>query len=98
VLAGLPPVFFTLPGEVGFLVVGLIGAFAGASYLLGSRAVRAGKPLPMSLTERARRGFKANVAKRRGDTAEQGLQRPRPNNTPPPRPPSRPPATRRPTR
>ncbi len=99
VLAGLPPVFFTLPGEVGFLVVGLIGAFAGASYLLGSRAVRAGKPLPMSLTERAKRGFKANAAKRRGAAAAgKEPQRPRPHSNPPQRPPSRPPAARRPTR
>lgn len=77
VLAGLPPVFFTLPGEVGFLVVGLFGAFAGASYLLGSRAVRAGRPLPETLSQRARRGVQQSVAKRRGDTTARGLQRPR---------------------
>ena len=76
VLAGLPPVFFTLPGPVGFLVVGLIGAFAAASYLLGSRAVRAGKPLPATLGQRARRGLQDSVAKRRGDTNSKGLRRP----------------------
>ena len=76
VLAGLAPVFFTLPGPVGFLVVGLIGAFAAASYLLGSRAVRAGKPLPATLGQRARRGLQDSVAKRRGDTNSKGLRRP----------------------
>ncbi len=76
VLGCLPPVFFTLPGEIGFLVVGLIGAFAGATYLLGWRAVRAGKPVPLSLTARARRGLAAEVAKRRGNTPEKGTQRP----------------------
>jgi Major Facilitator Superfamily len=55
VLAGLPPVAFTLPGAVGFLVVGLIGAIALAIYLEGSRrrrrtsrarTSRPGRPLP----------------------------------------------------
>ncbi|MDO8364630.1 MAG: MFS transporter [Actinomycetota bacterium] len=76
VLAGLPPVFFTLPGQVGFLVVGLIGAFAGASFFIGSKAVRSGKPVPMTLTARARRGLAANVAKRRGNTPAGGTARP----------------------
>ena len=92
VLGCLPPVFFTLPGEVGFLVVGLIGAFAATSYLIGSRQVRAGRPLPPSLTQRARRGLAANVAKRRGNTPAGGTSRPdvRPSRpgreTPPPLP------------
>ncbi len=76
VLGCLPSVFFTLPGEIGFLVVGLIGAFASASYLLGWRAVRAGKPVPLSLTARARRTLAAEVAKRRGSTPVKGTQRP----------------------
>ncbi|MDO8391604.1 MAG: MFS transporter [Actinomycetota bacterium] len=81
VLAGLVPVFFTLPGAVGFLVVGLIGAFAAASYLLGSRAVRSGKPLPASLGQRAKRGLQDSVARRRGDTTARGIQRPRPSRS-----------------
>jgi len=76
VLAGLPPVFFTLPGQVGFLVVGLVGTFAAASYLIGSRAVQSGKPLPMSLTQRARRGLETTVAKRRSNTPPKGNERP----------------------
>ena len=77
VLAGLPPVFFTLPGEIGFLVVGLIGLFAMVTYLFGYRAVKAGRPAPATLTQRAKAGFHANVAKRRGDTASKGMRRPR---------------------
>jgi hypothetical protein len=51
VLAGLPPVAFTLPGSVGFLVVGLIGAAATAIYVEGRRRgrhgrARHGQPLP----------------------------------------------------
>ena len=76
VLGCLPSVFFTLPGEIGFLVVGLIGAFAAATYLLGWRAVRAGKPVPLSLTARARRTLAAEVAKRRGNTPVKGTHRP----------------------
>ncbi|MCY7300220.1 MAG: MFS transporter, partial [Ilumatobacteraceae bacterium] len=77
VLAALPPVFFTLPGQVGFLVVGLVGTFAAASYLIGSRAVQSGKPLPMSLTQRARKGLETTVAKRRGNTPPNGNTRPK---------------------
>ena len=76
VLAGLPPVLFTLPGQVGFLVVGLVGSFAAASYLIGSRAVQSGKPLPPSLTQRARKGLETTVAKRRGSTPPGGNPRP----------------------
>lgn len=65
VLAGLPPVAVTLPGRVGFLVVGLMGAFAMVTYLIGSRAVRVGKPIPPSLSERARRAVASEVGKRR---------------------------------
>lgn len=77
VLCGLPPVFFTLPGQVGFLVVGLVGTFAAASYLIGSRAVQSGKPMPKSLTQRAREGLETTVAKRRGNTPPKGDPRPK---------------------
>ncbi|MGB8858831.1 MAG: MFS transporter [Ilumatobacteraceae bacterium] len=76
VLAGLPPVFFTMPGQVGFVVVGVAGAFATASYLIGSKAMQAGKPLPMSLTQRARQGLAANLAKRRRNVPASGSERP----------------------
>ncbi|CAN0417865.1 unnamed protein product, partial [Phaeothamnion confervicola] len=65
VLAGLPPVLFTLPGQVGFLVVGLIGAFASASYLIGAKAVRSGRPVPPTLTARAKRGIQATAGRAR---------------------------------
>jgi hypothetical protein len=54
VLAGVPPVLFTLPGRVGFLVVAGIGAFALVTFVIGSRALNSGKPLPPSLSARAR--------------------------------------------
>lgn len=55
VLAAMPPVAFTLPGSVGFFVVGLIGIAGTAIYLEGRRrgrrakaraAARRGRPLP----------------------------------------------------
>ena len=76
VLAGLPPVFFTLPGEIGFLVVGLFGLFATVTYVFGYRAVRAGRPAPATLTQRAKAGIKGGVARRRGDTSSKGIRRP----------------------
>jgi MFS family permease len=65
VLAGLPPVAFTLPGWIGFLLVGVIGLFAMVTYLAGSKAVRAGKPVPPSLTQRATRSVATEVRRRR---------------------------------
>ena len=76
VLAALPPVFFTMPGQVGFVVVGALGSFAAATYLIGSRAVAAGKPLPESLAQRARRGLATSATKRRGNTPPKGSTRP----------------------
>lgn len=82
VIAALVPVAFTLPGQLGFLVVGLIGATASATYLLGWRAMKAGKPLPMSLTQRAKR----EISRRRGNTPPAGQRRPAPRTiTPDPR-------------
>jgi MFS family permease len=44
VLAGLPPVAFTLPGQVGFLVVGLMGVAALVLYLRGTNRRRPTAP------------------------------------------------------
>ena len=44
VLAGLPPVAFTLPGAAGFLVVGLMALAGVVLYLKGSRPRRRGAP------------------------------------------------------
>jgi hypothetical protein len=65
VLAGVFPVLFTLPGRIGFLVVGLIGVFASFSYIVGSKAARAGKPVPPTLTARARQTLRKEFARRR---------------------------------
>lgn len=46
VLAAIIPVAYTLPGPLGFAVVGLIGAFGMVTYVLGWQAVRSGRPLP----------------------------------------------------
>ena len=81
VVAGVVPVLFTLPGRLGFLVVGLLGAFAGLTYLFGARAVRSGRPVPPSLAERARRGLHNEVVRRRsrdGNTPMVGTTRPLP--------------------
>ena len=76
VLSGLPPVLFTLPGAIGFLVVGLVGLGAGTSYFIGQRAVRSGLDVPTSLTRRAGRRLQATAARRRADTTARGLSRP----------------------
>jgi hypothetical protein len=55
VIAAFIPVVIPFPGWAGFLVVGLMGAFAAASYLFGSRHLRVQGRLPQSLTGRARR-------------------------------------------
>jgi Major Facilitator Superfamily len=55
VIAAFIPVVIPFPGWAGFLVVGLMGAFAAVSYVLGSRHLRTQGRLPDSLTGRARR-------------------------------------------
>lgn len=65
VLAAVPPVLFTMPGQIGFLVVALMGSFAAMTFLVGSRAVKAGRPVPLSLTQRVvrrRRGARGRSA------------------------------------
>lgn len=69
VLGAVPPVLFTLPGQIGFLVVGVLGAFAVTTYIVGTRAVKAGKPLPPTLSQRVRRGIR-----RRGSAPEGSSQ------------------------
>ena len=80
VLAGVPPVLFTLPGQLGFLIVGIIGAFATSSYLIGTKAMQAGRPVPPTLTARARRTLSREVQRRRARHATSTVPaaRPRP--------------------
>jgi hypothetical protein len=65
VAAAIVAVVLGLPGRLGFLVVGLIGVFAVVTYLVGSRAVRAGRPIPESLSGKARRTVQREVGRRR---------------------------------
>lgn len=65
VLGGLPPVLFTPPGEVGFLIVGLIASFSVVTYVLGTRSVRAGKAVPETMRRRAGRRMMAEVERRK---------------------------------
>jgi hypothetical protein len=73
VLAGVVPVLLTVPGRLGFLVVGLIASGGALSYVLGSRAAAAGR------TRRRRRDGDARPRPGRPDGAS-----PRP--LPPPKP------------
>lgn len=65
VLAGVVPVLFTLPGQIGYLIVGLMGVFGTVSAVVGARAERAGRPLPPTLTARARATLRNEVSRRR---------------------------------
>lgn len=81
VVAAVVPVLFSLPGSIGFLVVGSLGAFGGVSYVIGSKAVLAGRPPPQSLASRARQGLRKEVGKRRErreGTPTSGTSRPLP--------------------
>lgn len=87
VAAAVFAVLLTLPGRLGFTVVALIGAFASASYLVGSRAVRAGRPIPRPVSQRV-----AKIVETSGQIARPGSRarrRSAGNERPPPRrPPS----------
>ena len=65
VIGGVIASIFLFPGWVGFLIVGVIGAFATLTYLVGVRAVRAGRPIPESMAARARREIATAAARRR---------------------------------
>lgn len=65
VLAGVIPVFLSLPGQVGFLVVGLMGSFAAVTYMVSARAVHAGRPVPPTLSARARTSLRKEMIRRR---------------------------------
>ena len=89
VIAGVLPVLFTLPGQVGYLIVGLIGLFGTTSAIVGARAARAGRPLPPTLTARARQTLRREVDRRRrarapADEVVEGLAPGSP--LPPPKP------------
>jgi MFS family permease len=87
VLAGVLPVLFILPGQIGFLIVGLIGLFGTVSAVIGARAERAGRPLPPTLTARARQTLRKEVDRRRRARAADDRQPLPPGSPlPPPRP------------
>lgn len=94
VLAAIPPVIWTPPGQVGFAVVGVIAAFATVTYLIGMRAVRLGRPVPVTISKRAGREIKRRIDERRTPSAgspRPSMEPPRPvvpkPNVPPPPPP-----------
>lgn len=93
VAAAVLGVLLSLPGRAGFAVVGLIGIFATVTYLVGSRAALAGRPIPASLGLRASRSVRQEMARRRTPTAGQSRSVQGTPTRPPPTLP--PPATRR---
>ena len=94
VLGGILPVIYTpdteSDGPVGFLIVGLIALFAAISYIVGTRRVREGKPIPEPFAKRARHQLAAEVerrkARREGNTPTIGTSRP--GSLPPPQRPT----------
>jgi len=84
VVGGLVPVVLHIPVAVGFLIVGLIGAFGAGTYVLGLWRLSTGRQIPDTLTTRARRGVKRRIAERRG-TPSDGVPRPG-DPLPPPTP------------
>jgi hypothetical protein len=78
VVAGVVPVLLQMPGRLGFVLVALIGAGAAAYYVLGSRAVAAGRR-PPTITWRP----PARASQQR---RAPGVPPPPPPPPPPPRP------------
>ena len=54
VAAAFVPVVIPIPRTVGFLIVSVLAACALASYILGWKRIRAGQPLPPTVTARMR--------------------------------------------
>jgi uncharacterized membrane protein len=75
VIAAFVPVIIPIPREVGFFIVTLLAVFALVTYVIGWQHVRAGRPLPPTLTDRV----KAEVRRRRSVTPSQGAKLPPPD-------------------
>jgi MFS family permease len=79
VIGGLFPVVIHMPGAIGFLIVGLIGAFGGTTYVLGLWRLSTGRAVPDPLSRRARREVARRLNERRG-TPTRGMPRPDPSD------------------
>ena len=94
VIGGIFPVIYAPKtdndGPIGFAIVGGIALFAAISYLIGTKRVQAGKPIPEPFSKRVRRQLATEVERRKlrreGSTPTTGTTRP----LPPPRPDERP--------
>lgn len=69
VSAGIVPVLVTVPGWLGFAVVGGLSGFAMITYLGSMRRLRAGRPLPEPVSARARRELRRRMTGRRPPVA-----------------------------
>lgn len=64
VLGAVVSTLLLFPGWLGFLIVGIIGISATASFVVGARALRAGRPVPEGVGARVRRRMSAAMAQR----------------------------------
>lgn len=62
--AGIIPVLLSISLPISFIIVGVLAAFAGATYLISMRRLQLGQPLPTTMSERVRRQAKSMAAKR----------------------------------
>ncbi|MCU1399858.1 MAG: putative major facilitator superfamily transporter, partial [Acidimicrobiales bacterium] len=94
VVGGIIPVIYGPTGDndgpIGFAIVGGIAVFATVSYLVGTKRVQAGKPIPEPFGKKVRRQLAAEIAERRknrrdGYTPTDGTTRPVSRPLPPPR-------------
>ena len=58
VLAAFVPVIIPIPRTVGFLIVTVLAVSAFVSYVVGWRRIRAGQPLPPTMSDRVRAKLK----------------------------------------
>jgi hypothetical protein len=63
VIAAAVPVIIPIPAALGFAIVGGIALFGMASYLVGARRLREGKPLPEPMTSRATRQLRDRLSR-----------------------------------
>jgi hypothetical protein len=63
VIAAAVPVIIPIPAALGFAIVGGIALFGMASYLVGARRLREGKPLPEPMTARATRQIRGRLSR-----------------------------------
>ena len=70
VMAGIVPVLVPIPGSMGFAIVGFLALFAAVMYMVSMRRLQLGRPVPATLSSRAKRELRKRGGAPTGGNAD----------------------------